>query len=46
MTDPLHSGAVVDAVATDMRAADYTTDGVADLLGADAGAAFSRGQWW
>ncbi|ORB30573.1 DUF7782 domain-containing protein [Mycolicibacterium parafortuitum] len=46
MTDPLHSGAVVDALAADMRAADYTTDGVADLLGADAGAAFSRGQWW
>ncbi|MGE2736387.1 DUF7059 domain-containing protein [Mycolicibacterium vaccae] len=29
-----------------MRAADYTTDGVTDLLGADASAAFSRGLWW
>ncbi|MGE2836467.1 DUF7059 domain-containing protein [Mycobacterium sp. SMC-4] len=29
-----------------MRAAGYTTDGVADLLGGDASAAFSRGLWW
>ncbi|MEZ0342667.1 methyltransferase [Mycobacterium sp. pV006] len=29
-----------------MRAAGYTTDGVTDLLGADASAAFSRGLWW
>lgn len=43
---PLHSGVVVDAVATDLRSAGYTTDGVGDLLGADAGAAFSRGLWW
>lgn len=46
MSDPLHSGAVVDALAVDMRSAGYTTDGVGDLLGADAGAAFSRGLWW
>nr|ABP47161.1 methyltransferase small [Mycolicibacterium gilvum PYR-GCK] len=46
MTGPLHAGSVVDAIAADMRSANYTTDGVADLLGADAGAAFSRGLWW
>ena len=43
---PLPSGTVVDAVAADLRSAGYTTDGVGDLLGADAGAAFSRGLWW
>jgi hypothetical protein len=43
---PLHSTAVVDAIARDLRSAGYTTDGVSDLLGADAGAAFSRGLWW
>lgn len=43
---PLPGTAVVDALAADMRAAEYTTDGVTDLLGADAGAAFSRGLWW
>ncbi|MEC9325637.1 MAG: methyltransferase, partial [Actinomycetota bacterium] len=42
---PLHTPAVVDALATDLRAAAYTTDGVAELLGADAGA-FSRGLSW
>ncbi|MDG4664310.1 methyltransferase [Mycobacterium sp. 236(2023)] len=46
MSGPLHAGAVVDALAADLRSAGYTTDGVADLLGADAGAAFSRGLWW
>lgn len=46
MTGPLDSGAVVDALAADLRSAGYTTDGVAELLGADAGAAFSRGLWW
>uniref|UniRef100_A0A5Q5BGU0 Methyltransferase small n=2 Tax=unclassified Mycobacterium TaxID=2642494 RepID=A0A5Q5BGU0_MYCSS len=43
---PLHSTAVVDALGTDLRAAGYTTDGVAALLGADADAAFARGVWW
>ena len=43
---PLQAAAVVDALATDLRSAQYTTDGVADLLGADAGAAFSRGLRW
>lgn len=43
---PLQSGSVVDALATDLRSAGYTTDGVADLLGADAGVAFSKGLWW
>lgn len=38
--------AVVDALAADLRAAGYTTDGVADLLGQDAYAAFARGVWW
>lgn len=46
MSHPLHFGAVVDALAADLRSAQYTTDGVAELLGADAGAAFSRGLWW
>lgn len=46
MTGPLHTSAVVDALGADMRTAGYTTDGVAELLGADAGAAFSRGLWW
>ncbi|KUI19169.1 hypothetical protein AU193_14140 [Mycobacterium sp. GA-1285] len=34
---PLHSVAVVDALAADLRSAGYTTDGVAGLLGADVG---------
>lgn len=47
MTDvPLQSASVVDALAADLRSAGYTTDGVGELLGADAGAAFSRGLWW
>ena len=44
--EPMRSGSVVDALAADLRSADYTTDGVGELLGADAGAAFSRGLWW
>lgn len=44
--EPLSSGEVVDALSADLRSAEYTTDGVAGLLGADAGAAFSRGLWW
>jgi hypothetical protein len=46
LSHPLSDRAVVDALADDLRAADYTTDGVAGLLGAEAGAAFSRGSWW
>ncbi|KGI67358.1 methyltransferase [Mycolicibacterium rufum] len=46
MSLPLTDRAVLDALAADLAAADYTTDGVAGLLGADAGAAFSRGLWW
>lgn len=46
MTGPLHSVGVVDTIGADLRSAGYTTDGVAELLGADAGAAFSRGLWW
>jgi methylase of polypeptide subunit release factors len=37
---------VVDALGADLRSAGYTNDGVGELLGADGGAAFSRGQWW
>src|SRR5690349_21287820 len=43
---PLSSGEVVDALSADLRSAQYTTDGVAGLLGADGGGAFSRGLWW
>ncbi|MEW5808672.1 MAG: methyltransferase [Actinomycetota bacterium] len=43
---PLTDPAVLDALAADVAAAQYTTDGVAALLGADAGGAFSRGLWW
>lgn len=43
---PLHTVAVVDALAADLRSAGYTTDGVAGLLGEDADAAFARGVWW
>lgn len=43
---PLHSAAVVDALAADLRSADYTTDAVAGLFGADVDAAFARGVWW
>ncbi len=46
MTQPLSSSDVVDALGADLRSASYTTDGVAALLGADAGAAFSRGLFW
>lgn len=46
MIPPLHDAAVVDALGADLRAAGYTTDGVAALLGADADAAFARGVWW
>ncbi len=37
---------VVDALGADLRAAGYTVDGVAELLGADAHAALGRGVWW
>ncbi|WP_235683590.1 DUF7782 domain-containing protein [Mycolicibacterium fluoranthenivorans] len=37
---------LVDALGADLRAAGYTVDGVADLLGADAHAALGRGVWW
>ncbi|KMO84509.1 methyltransferase [Mycolicibacterium chubuense] len=46
MSLPLTDRAVVDALGADLKAANFTTDGVAELLGADAGAAFSRGLWW
>ena len=37
---------LIDALGTDLRAAGYTTDGVAELLGPDADAALGRGVWW
>ncbi|WP_433993824.1 DUF7059 domain-containing protein, partial [Mycolicibacterium porcinum] len=37
---------VVDAIGSDLRSAGFTTDGVADFLGADVNAALSRGVWW
>ncbi|CAN5594673.1 methyltransferase [soil metagenome] len=37
---------MVDAIGADMRAAGYTVDGVADLLGRDADAALSKGAVW
>jgi len=46
LSHPLHESAVVDALAADLRRSGYTTDGVAELLGADANAAFSRGLSW
>ncbi|ULE35436.1 DUF7782 domain-containing protein [Mycobacterium sp. IDR2000157661] len=33
-------------MADDLRSARYTTDAVAELLGADVAAAFARGVWW
>jgi methylase of polypeptide subunit release factors len=36
----------VDAIGADLRSAGFTTDGVAELLGADAHAALGRGAWW
>jgi methylase of polypeptide subunit release factors len=37
---------VVDAIGADLRAAGYTIDGVAELLGDDANSALGRGVWW
>ncbi|MEW2481143.1 class I SAM-dependent methyltransferase [Mycobacterium sp. NPDC049093] len=37
---------LVDAIGADLRSAGFTTDGVAELLGADANAALGRGVWW
>lgn len=45
MTAAIDSG-VLDAMGADMRSAGYTVDGVAELLGADANAAFSTGVSW
>lgn len=46
MSHPFEGAGAVDALGADLRAAGYTTDGVTDLLGADADAAFARGVWW
>ncbi len=37
---------VLDALGADLRAAGYTVDGVAELLGEQANAALARGVWW
>lgn len=36
----------LDALGADLRAAGYTVDGVAELLGDDVQAALGRGVWW
>lgn len=38
--------AVLDALGADLRAAGFTVDGVAELLGDQAHAALGRGVWW
>lgn len=43
---PLTDTAVLDSLATDLRAAHYDSEGVSDLLGDDANAALGRGVWW
>ncbi|GAA1480320.1 methyltransferase [Gordonia sinesedis] len=43
---PLHDPAVVDRLGADLRAAGYTSDGVAEVLGDDANSALGRGIWW
>ncbi|RPA12685.1 methyltransferase [Gordonia sp. OPL2] len=43
---PLSDERIVDALGADLRAAGYTTDGVAGLLGEDANEALGRGVWW
>ena len=43
---PLHDPDVVDRLGADLRAAGYTSDGVAEVLGDDANAALGRGIWW
>lgn len=40
------ASSVVDAIGADLRSAGFTTEGVAELLGADANAALGRGVWW
>ncbi|WP_019971324.1 class I SAM-dependent methyltransferase [Mycobacterium sp. 141] len=45
MTGAIDPG-VVDAIGADLKAAGYTVDGVAELLGEQADAALSRGVWW
>ncbi|MDH6242476.1 class I SAM-dependent methyltransferase [Mycobacterium sp. OTB74] len=37
---------LLDTLGADLRAAGYTTDGVAELLGPGANAALGRGVWW
>lgn len=43
---PLSDPVLVDALGADLRAAGYTVDGVAALLGEQADAALGRGLWW
>ncbi|MFN8229113.1 MAG: methyltransferase [Mycobacterium sp.] len=46
MTTTLADPAVLDGLARDLRSANFTTAGVADLLGEHAEAALGRGVWW
>jgi methylase of polypeptide subunit release factors len=46
LNQPLHDISVTDALGADLRAAGYSTDEVAGLLGAEAHAALGRGVWW
>ncbi|NDK92271.1 methyltransferase [Gordonia desulfuricans] len=43
---PLRDEAVVAALGADLRGADYTSDGVAALLGDQANDALGQGIWW
>ncbi|MGI6798400.1 DUF7059 domain-containing protein [Gordonia sihwensis] len=43
---PLDAPDIVDALGADLRAAGYTSDGIADLLGEEAGRALVSGVWW
>ncbi|BBZ34817.1 DUF7782 domain-containing protein [Mycolicibacterium confluentis] len=46
MSAPLVDAGVIDAIGRDLRAAGYSTDGVAALLGEQVDAALHRGLWW
>ncbi|MGV0741647.1 DUF7782 domain-containing protein [Mycolicibacterium sp. XJ870] len=46
LDDGVIDSGLLENIGADLRSAGYTTDGVADLLGADANAALGRGVWW
>ena len=45
-TQPLQTEQLLDALGKDLRAADYSSQGVADLLCDEANDALGRGIWW